>query len=398
MRYRVVEDYYGPGIRHRDWAVAEGTAESAGGALHLYGRPRARAIRSDYLYGGGGDVELTVRFSFDRLEDEGGLTVHFNDVPRVQASRGFRICVDRQQVRALLRDREVGACEPNDLSPDETHEARLVTLSEDYALYYDGHPVAEGRMAPPFVDNEGWTVLEASDADVRMTAFSERFVAHDLDVPAWERADLLYEESFTESSLRKNWMWDADGPEAGVTVEGTAFRFRHMANGFLRQRFDGPIVVDATAAPVPSENPKHTAGVTDAIFIWMIDHPEGDLEAFLADRTAKSDAGLPGLMPLPFYWVDFGGTNNVTTRMRKNPHRHMVRQFTDAGRLLARDRTYRINTVQNGSFVGFHVDGAPMIQAFDPDPITAGHVGFRAYVADLLVRDMKVWRIGRRDG
>jgi hypothetical protein len=314
-------------------------------------------------------------------------------VPGDRTERGFKVAIDRKGVRAYLRGREIGACPPSDLSPNAPHTLRLVTLGESYSVLYGDRALAEGRMAPPFVDNEGWTALAAENADVRMRAFTERFVARDVDIPAWERADLLYEEPFTEASLRESWMWDADGPEAGVTVEGGGFRFRHMANGFIRQRFDGPIVVDATATPVPSGNPKHTAGVTDAIFVWMIDHPEGDLEGFLADRTAKGDAGLPGLMPLPFYWVDFGGTNNVTTRFRKNPHRHMIRQFTDTSRLLARDRTYRVSSIQNGPFVEFWVDGSPMVRAHDPTPITSGHVGFRAYVADLMVTELKVWRI-----
>jgi len=133
--------------------------------------------------------------------------------------------------------------------------------------------------------------------------------------------------------------------------------------------------------------------VSDAIFIWMIDRPDGGFSEFLRERNERGDAGLQGLMPLPFYWVDFGGTNNVTTRMRKDPHRHMIRQFTDRPRLLERDRTYGITCVQNGRFVEFHVDGEPMVRAYDEHPLTSGHVGFRAFITDLKVESLKVWRI-----
>jgi hypothetical protein len=137
--------------------------------------------------------------------------------------------------------------------------------------------------------------------------------------------------------------------------------------------------------------PRHyTAGVTDAIFIWMLDKSDGALFEYL---RGLPDAGLGNLMPLNFYWVDFGGTNNVTTRLRKNPHRHMVRQFTDRARLLARGRSYRITLVQNGSFVEFWVDGKPWVRTHDPYALASGHIGFRAYIADLKVQDLKVWRI-----
>ena len=119
-----------------------------------------------------------------------------------------------------------------------------------------------------------------------------------------------------------------------------------------------------------------------------------DPSSVLEGLGEPRSAGLNILLPLPFYWVDFGGSNNVTTRLRRNPHRRLVRQFTDAPRLLQRERSYRISVAQNGRFAEFWVDGRPMMRVFDPHPLTAGHVGFRAFCAGLRVEDLKVWRIG----
>jgi len=268
---------------------------------------------------------------------------------------------------------------------------QFVTLGERYALRINDAWVLSGRMEPPYTDNEGWMLIETANADIRLQSFKEDLIIADKSIPKWRRTDLLYEESFSQESLRDNWIVNTSTPQSGIERLPRAFIFRHMCNGFLRQRFDSPVVVDCVATPVPTKD--GSAGISDAIFIWMIDKPEGDFCAFLNERSERSDAGLGGLMPLPFYWVDFGGTNNVTTRMRKHPHRHLIRQFTDRPRLMARNRTYRITCVQNGNFVEFWVDGNPMIQAFDEHPITSGHVGFRAYVADLQVESLKVWRI-----
>jgi rhamnogalacturonan endolyase len=161
-----------------------------------------------------------------------------------------------------------------------------------------------------------------------------------------------------------------------------------MGNSILKQRLEAPLAVEFIARPEPSE--KHTAGISDAIFIWMIDKPGGDL---FDHMQSLPDAALTHYLPLPLYWVDFGGTNNVTTRFRKNPGRHLIRQFTDRARLLDRNRSYSITIVQNNAIAEFWVDGECWIQTCDPNPLTSGYIGFRAFVADLTVRDLKIWRI-----
>jgi hypothetical protein len=46
-----------------------------------------------------------------------------------------------------------------------------------------------------------------------------------------------------------------------------------------------------------------------------------------------------------------------------------------------------------GNVIEFRVDGERWVQAWDPDPLTEGYIGFRAFVAGLAVHELKVWRI-----
>jgi len=167
-----------------------------------------------------------------------------------------------------------------------------------------------------------------------------------------------------------------------------------MSVNMLTKHFDGPIAVDCMVTPgTDSEQKRDTGMVTDAIFIWMMSKPDGDLFEYM--RQLES-ASLAHYMDLPFYWVDFGGTNNQTTRLRRNPHRRMIRQLNTRPYLLKRDHTYDVTLVQNGKTGEFWVDGERWIQFRDPTPHTHGHIGFRAYTASLAVHSLKVWRIQPR--
>lgn len=389
MKYRVLETYYGPEIRFNDWKPIDGRKERAGGMIHLYADPTARLQRDNYPFGGGGDVELTLALSFDQFGPASRLTIHFNDRKRTKEPEGFRVTLDHEQIRAYLREKQVGQRPTGSIDRQRVLTVRLATLAESYAIWIDDEVLSEGRMPPPFTDNEGELFIELEQAHLRLISFTENFIAADCDVPSWERKELLYEEEFGKQSFAENWFCNKGEPGSGVEIADGAFIFRHMSNSFVKQRFDGPIAMDCVATPVPTE--EKSAGITDAIVIWMIDEPGDDL---LASLGKLENASLLNLMHLPFYWVDFGGSNNVTTRMRRNPHRHMIRQFTDRRRLLERDRTYRITAVQMDHFVEFWVDGERWIAAHDPKPYRTGHVGFRAYNADLKVERLQVWRVG----
>jgi len=391
MNDRIVETYYGPEIRAQDWVAHNAEVREADGGLRVSAEGNGCIANRFYPFDGGGDVALTVGFTPVRVRDDSRIELRFNDPfgwkqplwePR---NPPFVFRLSPAAAELEYRGERVGH---KDLAPGgfgRAHTVLLTTLADVYRFVWNDEVLAEGRMARPVNDNEGMFALSLENVDLALSAFQEDFIAHPVDIPAWKRTELLYEESFGDDSWRQNWACNGKSPD----VDENGFIFRHMSNNLLRQRFDGPIAVESIATPVPTE--EFSAGVTDAIFLWMVHKPDGDLMEYLANLP---DASLGNLMPLSLYWVDMGGTNNKTTRLRKNPHRQMVRQFIDPPRLLERDRTYRITLVQNGHFIEYWVDGEPWIRFYDPEPIVSGHVGFRAFCADLQVTGVQVWRIG----
>jgi hypothetical protein len=267
----------------------------------------------------------------------------------------------------------------------------LATLGESYAVLYNTTTVAEGRMTAPYVDNEGWLRISTAGSAAAVISVGEYAIASQKEMPLWQRTELLYEDPLSPDGFADRWILNTEGPDAMPELSERSYLFRKMSNAVLRRRFKGPLAVDYVARPVPS--PDHSAGITDAIFIWMADHPDRVVSEFLDEQTAAGNASLQMLLPLPFYWVDFGGTNNVTTRLRKNPYRHMMRQYTDRDRLLRKDHVYRTTAVQNGNHIEFWADGSPIIRVVDPTPLTEGHVGVRAFCSDLELFALRVWRI-----
>ena len=391
MDYRAEETLYGPEIRFNDWRLEKGEKDRGGGALLLIGEPEASVIRDDLPYGGGGDVALSIGFEIEGMGEKGSIAIRFNRGRSGQDVRGFLVEIDRERLRVTLAGEEIASRDCGAGTEPGPHRIELATLYERFLLRYDDSDVAGGTMKPPYTDNEGWLSLACREANLRVLSVQEQTIQHPAPAPPWERAEALYVEDFREQSFHDNWICNRAGEEGIPVFRPNSYLFRHMSNCLIRRPFSAPIAVDFTARPVPSE--KHSAGVTDAIFIWMAQHPSADLLDFLDRQTAQGKADLRMLLPCPFYWVDFGGTNNVTTRLRKNPQRHLMRQYTDAPRLLARDHTYQITVVQNNGFVEFWVDGEPMIRIFDPEAIETGRVGIRAYCADLEISGLSVWRI-----
>ena len=385
MHYRVVESVYGPDIRANDWRVEGGGSAYAGGVLQLQATEQMAARWCYHGKGRGGDVALGLTFSLERVTDDTRFEARFNTRSSADEPSGFRFVFHRDRMALFLADQELFVRNVPAARFRRPRQLRLVTVADSYAFGLDGRVLAEGTTGAGAAANEGEVLLCVSSADVEVASLTEELVTHDVDFPPWSRGRLLYREAFGRSSLNRNWVCNGEAPEC----HADAFVFNFMSVSVLRRRFSGPLAVGFTATPLPA--PRWlTAGVSDAIFMWMVDKPGGDLSAFM---QALPDAELRHYVPLPLYWVDFGGSNNVTTRLRRNPGRRLIRHFGDRARLLERGRSYAITLVQNGTFVEFWVDGQPWIQTHDPQPLTSGHVGFRAYIADLKIGDLRIWRL-----
>lgn len=403
MDYCIEETLYGPEIRFNDWEAVSGRIERAGGSIILSDPAGTTARCVVYPYGGGGDVELSVSVAVGTKDAASILRIHVHAQPNRPEVRGFVIELSGTEWRLIYKDAVVGRVNQE---ASGTHAISLATLGETYEARLDGRLLGRGRMEPPYVDNEGWLEISSSGGIAEVVAVAERAIAprhfpaaNGLSTvgvaPGWRKSELLYEEAFNPEDFERLWMCNVEGEAARPTLTPAGYTFRKMSNALLKRRFTGPIAVDYLARPVPS--PDHSSGVTDAIFIWMADlnadAEDESLQAFLARQTEAGDASLKMLLPLSFYWVDFGGTNNVTTRLRKNPFRHLMRQYTDRARLLRPDHTYRITALQHDHAVEFWVDGDPMIRVWDPTPLRHGHVGVRAFCSDLELLGLSIWRI-----
>lgn len=406
MKYQAVESVYGPGIRFFDWRVTSGDLATdhtfrqtrgvwrpggegvnamfnAGGVMQIHTAHPATVTRSDYLFGGGGDVSVSVLFEVERMEEDGSFRIRFHDARTGIGGDGISATVSPAGLSIRLRDETVWE-QPLGLVEGRFFRITLAMLAHSYRVDLDGETLHTGKMDYTRQDNEGWTHLDVDKAGIRVLEFEENLIVHDVAFPDWTRKELLYEEAFGKESLEKRWVVNGEPP----VVTDEAFTFRPMSNVILDQRFDGPVAIDIEATPMP--NDQFSAGLTDAIFIWMMDHPTEDLPTFMRNLP---DAERAHYLPLPFYWMDFGGTNNVTTRFRRSPGLRMIRQFTDPPRLLERGRTYRVTLVQHGKIAEYWVDDEPWIRAWDPEPLTSGFIGHRSFNSELRVSDIKVWRI-----
>ncbi|MFO7946823.1 MAG: DUF6250 domain-containing protein [Armatimonadota bacterium] len=386
MDYRTIETHYGPWIHFNDWQLTDGEGElhSPGGTIQILTDGTADVVRNEYPLPGGGDLEFNISFNFERADADSSAMFYFD---KNRDGIGFQVKIGADGVEALHKDEVVYTGKPLSMQRDAVHEITLVTLGESYGIHLDGECIAEGHLDPPYTENEGRLGVIVENAGLRIITCEENFIVHDVDYPEWERGELLYEEQFGQESFDKNWVTNGEAP----TVSDDQIIWNPTSVNMMRQHFEGPIAIDCRVTPQEgSLKDRDTGMVTDAIFIWMMEHPEADLFQYMQELETAS---LFNYIELPFYWVDFGGTNNQTTRFRQNPHRHMIRQFDSRPRLLKRYHTYDITMVQNGNIVEFWVDGERWIQTWDPTPLTEGYIGFRAYVAGLAVHDLKVWRI-----
>lgn len=407
MNYQVLETYYGPEVRFKDWQVTSGelltdhtfretrgawrpggegvnALFSAGGGLQVFTTEKATVTRSDLIFGGGGDVELSLLFELERMGEDGEFTIRFHDARAGgDGSKGISVFIDREGI-ALLHRGELVHEEARKMSLGQPYFIALATLANGFRLDFEGDTLFTGSFPVDGQDNEGWTHFDLTDAGVRIHQFTEKLIVADQPFSSWEREELLYEEEFGNSSFQDNWILNGEAPD----VTDTAFTFQPMSNVILNRHFEGPVAVDIEATPVPT--PDHSAGITDAIFIWMMSHPEEDLADYM---RGLPDAERQHYLPLSFYWMDFGGTNNVTTRFRRSPGLRMIRQFTDSARLMDRDRSYRVTLVQNEDAVEFWIDGQPWIRARDPEALTSGYIGHRAFNSQLKISSLKIWRI-----
>lgn len=390
VNYRILETAYGPGIRHRDWDVNGAEATFAGARLCLFAGTTGQAAWCYYPLPGGGDTLQQLCFAVRRIGKDASLTIRFNSSDQKgQKAKGFAITLTRDRCEIRGEGQTLASLENGLRGMSGEQEVSLAFLAERFAIALNGQPVADGQIEEASQSNEGRLFVDLVDCDIDLSAFTESFIAAAEPAPEWEQGEELYRESFSSDNFAANWYVKGEAP----TLKDDHFQFHHMSNAFVRQSFEGPLCCNMAIEPVITDN--YISVVTDAITLWMAHSKEGN---FLEAIEKAEGVGMNILLPHNLYWVDFGGTNNVTTRMRRNPGRRMIRQFIDRERLLVPGSRYNLTLVQNGPWVEYWVDGVPWIQAHDPNAHTRGHIGIRSFVADLIVHELSIYRIRQKQG
>ncbi|MBD3293157.1 MAG: hypothetical protein GF393_09550, partial [Armatimonadia bacterium] len=250
MDYRIIETNYGPWIHFRDWTLADGEGElhPPGGTVQVLTEGTVDVVRDNYPLPGGGDVETTLTFNFERADADSSATFYFN---RSREGTGFRVRFDADGVRAHHMEEPVYEGDAVSMERPVVHELTLVTLGDAWALALNGKQIAEGRLEVTDGANEGQLGVIVEDAGVRLITCEESFIAHRVDFGEWERGELLYEESFGADSVAENWVVKGEAP----TVADDSVTWNAMSVNMLRERFEGPIAIDCRVTP-QEDSPK----------------------------------------------------------------------------------------------------------------------------------------------
>lgn len=129
--------------------------------------------------------------------------------------------------------------------------------------------------------------------------------------------------------------------------------------------------------------------LSDLNQFWMASDPR-NANLFTRDGTfAQYDA-------LSLYYMGMGGNSNTTTRFRKydgKGQRVLLGDLADSDHLLLPNREYQIDIAVYQGCTRILVDGEPYFTYRDPEPLRAGHFGFRTTHSRQEITDFKVYRL-----
>jgi len=388
--YKIVEVNCGPRVTADDWVSEGGAVDHGNGWLRLTPAAGRASLKWAFYKSGGGDVRrrLVLHFPHGVSESVSVHTVHPTIKWQGDQPRGYAFRFEPDGWILLRGERVLTRGAP--LAPgwrDEQVVVETVTLDRQAQCRLNGDTVYEGADDGPQVSNEGAVLIESRGDAVELLAMEEDFIEPAAAPPAWERGEVLLADALSPARA-SDWVVEGKPPTWGTN----ALTVRHMSVVWHKAVFESPFVMEFETTPLPAPE-KFTAGVTDSIWFWLASDPRHPDDFFADTATRSANPSLHSYLPLRYYWVDFGGNNNTTTRLRYNPLRQLIRQFTDAPRLLKRDRTYRITIVANGPHQEYWCDGKRWARFYDDDPPRAGRIGFRAFVADHRISNLRIQRL-----
>ena len=388
--YAVVEVNTGPPVISAQWAAKEGTVRKDRDRLELRPTGAGATFRWTFYESGGGDVRRRAVLCFPQGVTD-AVSVHMVS-PTIKwqgdAPRGyeFRFSADSWVLHRGQTELARGPA----LAPEWRGiqvAIETITLDRQARCRMNGVTVYEGIDDGEQVSNEGTILIRTTADAVDLLALEEDFIEPTAQPPAWERGDVLLASALGPAAAG-NWVVEGRAPSWGPNE----IVLRHTSVVWHKTVFESPFVMEFETTPLPAPE-KFTAGVTDSIWFWLASDPRHPDDFFAETAARSANPSLYSYLSLRFYWVDFGGNNNTTSRFRYNPLRQLIRQFTDSPRLLAKGRTYKIKVVANGPHQEYWCDGKRQAYFYDDDPPRSGHIGFRAFVADHRISKLTVHRL-----
>ena len=388
--YAIVEVNTGPAVNAAHWVAKNGTVHKERDRLELRPTGAKASFRWAFYASGGGDVKRRAVLVFpEGVTDT--VSVHMVS-PTIQwqgkAPRGYEYRFSGDGW-ILLRGQTELARGPA-LAPGWRGiqiALETITLDRQSRCRLNAVTVYEGTDDGEQVSNEG-TVLVRTAADaVDLLALEEDFIEPSVCPSAWERGNVLLENALG-SGTAGDWVVEGREPTWGTNE----IVLHHTSVVWYKHPFESPFVMEFETTPLQAP-PKFTAGVSDSIWFWLASDPRHPDDFFAETAARNANPSLRSYLPLRFYWIDFGGNNNTTTRFRYNPLRQLIRQFSDAPRLLEKGRTYKIMIVANGPHQEYWCDGKRWAYFYDDDPPRSGHIGFRAFVADHRISNLRIHRL-----
>jgi hypothetical protein len=203
---------------------------------------------------------------------------------------------------------------------------------------------------------------------------------------------LLYADDFRGGLGR--WSVELERPGIVIARDGTLeMDVPAGCTVWFRPELSGPIAIryEATMIQRGGANDR----VSDLNSFWMARDARSPKDLFATKRSGK----FADYNQLLAYYVGQGGNTNTTTRFRRyigDPElRPLLPEHDLTEYLLTPNATHEIQLVANGRRIQYRDNGKLIFDYEDAAPYTRGRFGFRTTWSHIVLRNFRVYRLGR---
>jgi hypothetical protein len=277
--------------------------------------------------------------------------------------------------------------------PGRLYELEIVAINRYREVRIDGVTLAAHWSQTPWVCCEGKTWLEADGCTVEVEAFDILDASWDVSDPDIVLGPVCYADDFTDPArTRQDWVYElkkeGDSTLPPIVEDGWLCVDRYSAV-WCRHRTEGPVAYCFDCLPIPKAGGAPES-ITDAIFLFQTDWYQMPFDFFCRkhyDWRHSVYGDLTG------YWIDWGGNDNATTRLRKLPYRQLLRQNVASEDQLQPDHCHAVTIICAGNRVRLIIDGRIVLDGHDLQPPAGGHFGMLGFVRGNRIRNFRIHQL-----